>query len=110
VATATLEVEGSGLVLRAGPFEQVGVYTVDMGSRRTRVAVNADVSESDLRVSSGAELRGTVGGAASFVDATESIGETARAATSEISDWFLWGLLGMLVLESHVARRFGAHR
>ncbi len=110
LSTTTLELADQRLILNPDPFEQTGLYKIDLGQRTIRVAVNADVAESNLESSTRKQLESALKCDFDWFDAAKNISLTSKTETTEIGDKLLLILLVLLVLESHLAQRFGANR
>ena len=96
--------------------DRQGVYEIDAPEQvlpRRRFVVNAGADEGDLARLDEATFKRTFGSTGgSWIAPDASLAEHVAAAHSvtELSPPLLWGLVGVLVIESFLAARFGRRR
>lgn len=101
----------AGFVLAYGPLERPGPFRVAIGSREVVYAVNIDAAESDLRAMDEAALRRALKCDFTYAEGLNAPAlSAARAQTNEIGGALLYAVLGLIVVESWLATRFGVHR
>lgn len=111
------EESGEAMRLASEPFEQSGLWRVDLVPQELQplvdatprwIAVNVDPADSDLHRVDGAWLRSVFGAEVDLVDAGAPGGKTPATAAEHAWWWLLAGALVALLLETALAQWFGA--
>ena len=102
--------EGTRLAAKLDVTDRVGHYALEVGESRRWFAVNSSAGESDLRAVSEPALRERLGVPFEYLTEVEAVASASLASPArDLGLILLWLVLGLVLVETVLARKFGHH-